>query len=97
MKKKHSAGKAHTLRLHSESVTDLLEALFDRAGSLLGALGIFLVAGAVVAAFGTWAFSELAETVMAGKTQSFDEAVLRLIYTRHTPALNAAMIEITAL
>jgi undecaprenyl-diphosphatase len=97
VKKKHSAGNAHAVRLPSESATDLLESLFDRAGSLLGALGIFLIAGAIIAAFGTWAFSELAETVIAGKTQAFDVAVLRMIYTRHTPALDATMIEITAL
>jgi undecaprenyl-diphosphatase len=97
VKKKHSTASHASLRLQSEPVTDLLESLFDRAGSLLGALGIFLVAGAAIAAFGTWVFSELAETVMAGKTQSFDEAVLRWIFTRHTPALDAAMIEITAL
>ena len=95
--KRNSGGKASGLRLHSEPVADLLEALFDRAGSLLGALGIFVVAGAVIASFGTWLFSELAETVMSGGTQSFDEAVLRWIYLRHTPALDATMIEITAL
>jgi undecaprenyl-diphosphatase len=96
-KKKHSAGNAHTLPLHSESVADLLEALFDRAGSLLGALGIFLVAGVVIATFGTWVFSELSETVMAGKTQAFDEAVMRWIHTQHSSALDAIMIEITSL
>src|SRR6478672_3958998 len=83
--------------LQSEPVIGMLDSLFDRAGSLLGALGIFLVAGIVVAGFCTWAFSEIAETVMAGGTQAFDENVLRWIYAHHTHSLDAAMIEITAL
>ena len=95
--KKHSGGNASAWRLRSEPVADLLEALFERAGSLLGALGLFVVAGAVIAAFSTWFFSEIAETVMSGGTQSFDEMVLRWIHAQHTPALDATMIEITAL
>src|SRR5689334_3702817 len=83
--------------LQSEPVIGMLDSLFDRAGSLLGALGILLVAGVVVAGFCTWAFSEIAETVMAGGTQAFDEKVLRWIYAHHTHSLDAAMIEITAL
>ncbi len=43
----------------------VFEVLVDRVGSFLGALGVFLVAGVIVAAFGTWIFSELAERVMA--------------------------------
>jgi undecaprenyl-diphosphatase len=96
-KKKHSARGASAARIRSEPIANLLEALFDRAGSLLGALGIFVVAGAVIAAVGTWFFSEIAETVMAGGTQSFDETILRWIYAHHSPALDATMIEITAL
>ena len=83
--------------IKSEPVTGTLDSLFDRAGSLLGALGIFLVAGVIVAAFCTWVFSEIAETVAAGGTQAFDEKVLRWIYAQHTHSLDATMIEITAL
>jgi undecaprenyl-diphosphatase len=83
--------------LQSEPLVHALEALFERAGTFLGALGIFLIAGAIVAVIGTWLFSEFAEVVMAGRTQTFDEAVLRWIYTRHTPFLNAAMLEVTSL
>ncbi len=49
----------------------VFEVLVDRVGSFLGALGVFLVAGVIVAALGTWIFSELAERVMAGGTQAF--------------------------
>ncbi|HUQ19051.1 MAG TPA: phosphatase PAP2 family protein [Gemmatimonadaceae bacterium] len=92
-----SKTSAKAARIHSEPVVGALEALFDRGASLLGALGIFLVAGVIVAAFCTWAFSEIAETVMAGGTQGFDENILRWLHARHTHALDAAMIEITAL
>jgi undecaprenyl-diphosphatase len=66
-------------------------------GSLLGALGVFLIGGVIVAGLGTWLFSELAERVMAGGTQAFDEAVLRWVSTHHTPALTTVMLEITTL
>lgn len=69
----------------------------DRGGTVFGALGIFLVGGIVVAGIGTWIFSEIAETVMAGRTQAFDEAVLRWIYARHTPLMNGVMLEVTSL
>ncbi len=84
-------------RLRGDPAFKALDALFDRAGSFLGALGIFLVAGVVVAATGTWVFSELAEYVMAGGTQVFDEAVLGWVSTHQTPVINEAMLEITAL
>lgn len=84
-------------RIQSEPIIGALEAIFERAGSVLGALGIFLIAGVIVAAFCTWAFSEIAETVMAGGTQAFDENILRWLHARHTHGLDAAMIEITAL
>lgn len=85
------------LRLRSDPVVDALDTLFNRAGSVLGALGIFLVAGVIVAGIGTWVFTELAEYVMAGGTQAFDEAVLRWVSTHHSPGVNEAMLEITAL
>jgi undecaprenyl-diphosphatase len=78
-------------------VDQAFEALVDRMGSLLGALGVFLIGGVIVAGFGTWLFSELAERVMAGGTQAFDDAVLRWVGVRHTPALTTAMLEITSL
>lgn len=81
----------------SDPVFHALRSLVDRGGTLLGALGIFLVAGIIVAAIGIWIFSEITERVIAGRTQVFDEAVLRWISTRHTPVLDGAMLEITAL
>lgn len=74
-----------------------LRALVQRAGSFLGALGIFLVAGIIVAAIGTWLFAELAEHVMAGGTHAFDEAALRWVSTHHSRGLDGLMLDITAL
>src|SRR6266487_2463211 len=86
-----------TVRLRSDPVFETLRALADHAGNLLGALGIFLVAGVVIAAIGTWIFSELAERVMGGSTQAFDDMILRWVATKHTPVMDRAMLEITAL
>lgn len=74
---KRSSRSRTELRLRSEPVDEAFEALVDRVGSLLGALGIFIVAGVIVAGIGIWIFSELAERVMSGGTHAFDEAVLR--------------------
>lgn len=82
---------------HPNAVLSVLRAFVSKAGTFIGGLGIFLVAGAIIGASATWVFGELAETVMAGKTQAFDEAVLRWMGAHHTRLLDAAMLEITAL
>src|SRR6266496_4345139 len=96
-RKKHSPAHLAELRLRSDSRSEALEALTTWAGSLLGALGIFLVAGVIVAAFGTWVFTELAERVMSGGTQAFDEAILRWMGAHHSKVLTDTMLEITSL
>jgi undecaprenyl-diphosphatase len=95
-RQKHSSA-ASTVRLRSDTVFETLRTLADHAGNLLGALGIFLVAGVVIAAIATWIFSELAERVMGGGTQAFDDMVLRWVATKHSPVMDRAMLEITAL
>ena len=82
---------------HPNAVLSVLRTFVSKAGTFIGGPGIFLVAGAIIGAFATWVFGELAETVMAGKTQAFDEAVLRWMGAHHTRLLDAAMLEITAL
>ncbi len=74
-----------------------LRASASKADSLVGALGIFLVAGLIVAAIGTAIFVTLASHVRSGSTQAFDEAVIRWMGAHHSPGLDAVMIEITAL
>lgn len=97
VKRKSRTKNPADLRLRSDPVSQALEALFERAGSLVGALGIFLIAGVFIAGLGTWIFSELAEVVIAGRTQHFDDAVLRWVSTHHTHVLDGVMLEITAL
>lgn len=74
-----------------------LRAAFDKADTVVGAVGIFLLGGFVVAAFGTWVFVEVAEHVQLGASQAFDDAVLRWLGAHHTTALDNIMVEITAL
>jgi undecaprenyl-diphosphatase len=67
------------------------------AETFYGAVGIFLVVGAVIAIVATLSFAELAEHVLAGSTQPFDEVVLRWIHAHRSPILDAVMTEITPL
>ena len=66
-------------------------------GSFISGLGVLITAGVVIAAIAIWIFGEIAEVVMRGNTQSFDESVLRWLGAHHTKVLDGAMIEITAL
>src|SRR3954463_2750280 len=86
-----------SLSAYSNPLYNALRASADRAGTLLGAVGIFLLAGLIVAPIGTWIFVELAEHVQMGASQAFDDAVLRWLGAHHTTAWDNIMIEITAL
>ncbi len=92
-----SKGHPPNLRVGSETVSSGLRRSIERTGTVLGGLGAFLVAGAIVAGIATWGFGEFAERVMAGQTQAFDEAVLRWAAAHHTVALDSIMLEITSL
>ncbi len=74
-----------------------LRAAYKRAHSFTTALGVLLVAGAVIAVTGTYAFAKLAELVQDGYTQPFDEAVLRWMGQNQTEWLERLMIEVTML
>ena len=74
-----------------------LRASRRRASSFGAALGIFLVAGMLVAVTATSAFVAIANWVRGGRTQAFDEAILRWIGARHTKLLDVFMLEVTAL
>jgi undecaprenyl-diphosphatase len=67
------------------------------ARSFYATVGIFLVAGAVLAVAGTLAFAELGEWVHKGSTQAFDVAILRWLGAHHTPALTTMATELTPL
>jgi undecaprenyl-diphosphatase len=59
--------------------------------------GIFLIGGAIITVACTYGFAELAGHVASGKTQVFDDSILRWLGAHRTPLLTATMLEITAL
>lgn len=59
--------------------------------------GIFLSAGALVTVAGTYAFAKFAGHVRGGRTQAFDDGVLRWLAEHRSPALEPLMLEITFL
>ena len=86
-----------TLASHTNFLYHALRVAAGKADTLIGALGMFLVAGLLVAAAGVGAFVSLASHVESGKTQAFDDAVIRWMGAHHTGALDAIALEVTAL
>jgi undecaprenyl-diphosphatase len=82
---------------HSNFLYHALRAAAEKTDTLVAALGIFLVAGLLVAGLGVVGFVALASHVQSGKTQAFDDAVIRWMGAHHSKALDAGMIELTAL
>ena len=82
-------------------VWDLVFAVVRTIGGLAHnfytTFGIFLLAGAAIALGGTYAFAKFAGHVTSGRTQAFDDAVLRWIGQYRSPALEPIMLEITFL
>ena len=87
-------GRAHLLW---DALFTALRFVARHASSFYTALGLVLVAGAVIAVGATWLFVELADVVSEGATQQFDEAVLRWMAAHQQPWLRHAMFEITLL
>src|SRR3954470_12291462 len=74
-----------------------LRASAAKFDSVVAALGVFLVAGLIIAAIGAALFVIVASHVQSGSTQAFVESIIRWLAERHTPLLDAVMVEITAL
>jgi len=85
------------LRVFWDFVFASLRFIAHHAQGAYTTFGIFLIGGAVIAIAGTYGFSELAGHVVSGKTQMFDDAILRWIGVHRTPLLTATMLEVTAL
>jgi undecaprenyl-diphosphatase len=85
------------LAAHSNFLYHALRAAAEKTDTLVAAFGIFLVVGLLVAGIGVVGFVALASHVQSGKTQALDDAVIRWMGAHHTRALDAAMIELTAL
>jgi undecaprenyl-diphosphatase len=74
----------------------LLRWLRDRVHGLYRALGLFLVIALALGLGAVWVFAELAEHVVSGGTQRFDDAVLGWINQHASPALDRWALGVTA-
>jgi len=90
-------GPRGRLSAYSDPFYQALRASTEKADTLFGALGIFLVSGLIVAAVGVWIFVKMASHVRSGSTQAFDDSVIRWMGAHHSSTLDAVMIEVTAL
>ena len=87
-------GRAH---LAWDLLFRIVRWLAGHARGAYASFGIFLLAGATTAVAFTWAFAKLASRVHAGRTQAFDDAVLRFAGAHQQPLVRQAAAEFTAL
>jgi undecaprenyl-diphosphatase len=96
-----AAERRHEDRGRFRLVWDLLfgglRVSYRHVHSFTTALGVFLVFGSLIALTGTYLFAKLAHFVRGGRTQSFDEAILRWMERHQTPWLEHFMINFTML
>ena len=85
------------LRLVWDLIFRALRLIGKHASNAYAVFGIFLLSGAAIAILFTWAFSEIAARVRAGSTQGFDESVMHWMAAHQHPAVQRAMLEVTAL
>ncbi len=79
-----------------DQIVKLLRWLRDRVHGLYTALGLFLIVALGLALAAVWLFHELAEQVMRGSTQRFDDTVLEWIHGQASPMWDGVAIQITA-
>jgi undecaprenyl-diphosphatase len=87
-------GPGKTLR---DALFGLLRVIGDHVRGFYAAVGIFLFIGLAVVTLAAAAFAQLAEAVVKGQTQQFDEAILRFMGENGAPWLDTAALEVTAL
>lgn len=75
----------------------LLRLIGDHVQGFYAAVGVFLVAGLVVVTLAAAGFAVIAQAMVAGRTQQFDDAILRWMGTHGAPWLDSAALEVTAL
>ena len=69
----------------------------SRVRSFRAAVGIFLIAGAIVGILGTALFARIADFVREGSTQAFDDRVMTWMGQHRIIWLERTLVEITAL
>ena len=84
-------------RLFWDIVFAIVRGIAAIARNVYATFGILLLAGAALAIGGTYAFAKFAGHVSSGKTQAFDDAVLRWIGEHRPAAIEPLMLEITFL
>jgi undecaprenyl-diphosphatase len=87
-------GRGH---LFWDFVFAIIRGIGGVAKNFYATFGIFLSVGALVAVLGTYGFATFAGRVTSGRTQTFDDAVLRWIAAHRSPVLESLMLEITFL
>jgi undecaprenyl-diphosphatase len=84
-------------RFFWDLVFGAIRGIRKRAHNFYATFGIFVVVGGALALTGTYLFARLAGHVTSGKTQEFDEAVLRWMGERQSPTVEHILVEITLL
>lgn len=87
-------GAANKLR---DGLFRLLRFIGRHVEGFYAAVGVFLFTGLALVTLAAAAFAQLAEAVVEGQTQAFDDAILRFMGENGAPWLDTLVLEVTAL
>jgi undecaprenyl-diphosphatase len=87
-------GAANKLR---DGLFRLLRLIGRNVQGFYGAVGVFLFVGLAAVTLAAAAFAQIAQAVVRGQTQQFDEAILRFMGEIGAPWLDTVALEVTAL
>lgn len=88
------AGAANKLR---DGLFRLLRLIGRHVQGFYAAVGIFLFIGLAIVTLAAAAFAQIAEAMVEGETQAFDNAILRFMGEAGAPWLDTLALEVTAL
>ncbi len=88
------AGAGNKLR---DGLFRLLRLIGRRVEGFYAAVGVFLVVGLGLVMLSAAVFAQLAQAVVRGQTQAFDDAILRFMGENGAPWLDTLVLEVTAL
>ncbi|HEX6908806.1 MAG TPA: phosphatase PAP2 family protein [Longimicrobium sp.] len=87
-------GAANRLR---DGLFRLLRLIGRHVEGFYAAVGVFLFTGLALVTLAAAAFAQLAEAVVEGQTEAFDNAILRFMGENGAPWLDTLVLEVTAL